>query len=92
MAISLLARVDGEIGAEGVERLLRDAKRAPVARGADHAGIGQSIDHALEGVGWSSMRERAEELGGSFRVTSTGVGTVVAAWLPMTGTRTGAHA
>jgi signal transduction histidine kinase len=53
---------------------------------------GRGFDHALEGVGWSSMRERAEELGGSFRVTSTGVGTVVAAWLPMTGTRTGAHA
>src|SRR5919204_5524693 len=49
VAISLFARIDGEIGAESIKRLLRDANRAPVARSADHAGIGQSIDHALEG-------------------------------------------
>src|SRR6516165_7371931 len=37
VAIGLLARIDGEIGAEHIERLLRDAGGAPVARRAHHA-------------------------------------------------------
>ena len=59
MAIGLLARVDGAIGAERIERLLRDAKGAAVARGADHARIGQSLDHTLDGcvhlAGWDDL-------------------------------------
>src|SRR5262245_6405013 len=49
VAIGLLARIDGEVGAEHIERLLRDAEGAPVARGAHHARIGQPLDHALDG-------------------------------------------
>src|SRR6201993_725648 len=49
VAIGLLARIDGEIGAEHVERFLRDAEGAPVAGGAHHARTGQSLDHALDG-------------------------------------------
>src|SRR5258708_21883601 len=48
-AIGLLPRLDGEIGAEHVERLLRDAEGAPVAGGAHHARVGQSLDHAVDG-------------------------------------------
>src|SRR5262249_34030270 len=49
MAIGLLARVDGEISAEHIERLLRDADGAPVAGSAHDARRGQSFDHAFDG-------------------------------------------
>src|SRR5260370_8388505 len=49
VAIGLLARIDGKIGAEHLERLLRNPERAPVARRADRAGIGEPLDHALDG-------------------------------------------
>src|SRR5262252_9936895 len=49
VAVGLLARIDGEIGAEHVERLLRDAEGAPVAGGAHHARTGQPLDHAFDG-------------------------------------------
>lgn len=46
-------------------------------------GIGLPIDYQV-GVGLSSMRERAAELGGDFEITSTkGNGTVVAVRLPL---------
>src|SRR6516165_8743138 len=48
MTMGLLARVDGKVRAEGVERLLRHAQGAPVARRAHHAGIGQSRHDAIE--------------------------------------------
>jgi signal transduction histidine kinase len=46
---------------------------------------GRGIDpHAPRGVGLRSMRERAEELGGSLTITPTsGGGTTIMAWLPI---------
>jgi hypothetical protein len=37
MAVGLLARIDRHVAAEVIERLLRDAKRAAISRGAHHA-------------------------------------------------------
>src|SRR5262245_33937773 len=48
VAERLLARIDREIIAEHVERLLGDADGAAVAGGADHARAGQACDHAVE--------------------------------------------
>ena len=45
-------------------------------------GSGLAADPGV-GVGLSSMRERAEELGGTLTVTSDGAGTVVEAALPL---------
>lgn len=44
---------------------------------------GRGIDEARAGVGTASMRERAEELGGTFSVSSNRHGTVVSAGLPL---------
>jgi signal transduction histidine kinase len=46
---------------------------------------GRGFADAAEGVGTSSMRERAEELGGSCTVRSGPGGTLVTALLPLTG-------
>lgn len=55
----------------------------------DGTGIPEGVP-ADTGVGLRSMAERAEELGGSFGLVSTGTGTVVRAVLPRTaGTGTG---
>src|SRR6185369_9891637 len=48
VAVGLLARVDREVGAERVERLLGDAKRAPVSGRTHHAGTGQPLHHPLD--------------------------------------------
>src|SRR5262245_64689803 len=48
MAERLLARVDREIIAEHVERLLGDADGAAVAGGTDHARTGQPGDDAVD--------------------------------------------
>src|SRR5260370_13251998 len=48
MAKSLLARVDGEVVAKDIERLLRDAEGAAVGGGAHHARICQAVHHALD--------------------------------------------
>lgn len=46
-------------------------------------GLGLPVDPTL-GVGLRSMRERAEELGGTFDITSNGRGTTLVARLPLT--------
>src|SRR5207344_177013 len=48
VAVGLLARIDREIGAEHVERLLGDAERAPVSGRAYDAGTGQPMHHSLD--------------------------------------------
>src|SRR4051812_399306 len=48
VAIGLLARINGEIVAEHVERLLGDADGAAVAGRADHARAGEPRHHALD--------------------------------------------
>src|SRR4029077_522283 len=47
MAVSLLARVDGKIGAKGVERLLPNPQRAPVPCRTHYACRGQSPHHPI---------------------------------------------
>src|SRR5215470_14649301 len=49
MAERLLARIDREVIAEHVERLLGDADGAAVAGGADHSRAGEPGDHAIKG-------------------------------------------
>src|SRR5215213_11549252 len=48
MAIGLLACVHRHVAAEGVERFFGDAKGAPVARRADHAGACEIAHDAIE--------------------------------------------
>src|SRR5213595_2624623 len=48
MAVGLLAGIHGHVTAELIERLLCNAKRAAIARGADHAGIREARDHSIE--------------------------------------------
>src|SRR3954466_909108 len=50
MAVCLLARIDGHVTAEAVERLLDDAEGAPVARGAHYAGAGELRHGARDGA------------------------------------------
>jgi len=62
--------------------LARDGETLLVRVRDDGAGLAD--DHRV-GVGLESMRERAEELGGTCVVTSDGTGTVVEARLPLSG-------
>ena len=48
-------------------------------------GVGLLGATASQGHGWRTMRERAEELRGSFETGTTGVGTLVVARLPLAG-------
>ncbi len=57
MAVGLLARIDREIGAEHVERLLGDAEGAPVARRADRAGAGEARDHTFQRLIHAAVRD-----------------------------------
>src|SRR5258708_39847175 len=50
MAIGLLAGIHGHVAAKRVQRLLRDAQRAPVAHGAHGAGAGPPGNCALDRV------------------------------------------
>jgi two-component system, NarL family, sensor kinase len=61
-------------------RLQREEGRLRVRIEDDGAGLAEDRP---PGVGLSSMRERAEELGGTCAVTSDGRGTVVEALLPL---------
>jgi two-component system NarL family sensor kinase len=71
-------------GATAVDVLLRATPGALVLRVEDD-GCGIRPD-AVRGVGLSSMRERATELGGWCTVTPCARGTVVLAHLPFVGT------
>jgi PAS domain S-box-containing protein len=69
---SVSVKVKG--GAEGVGLEVQDNGRGMVGPTEDEMG----------GLGLSSMRERAERLGGSLTITSApGAGTVVRAWVPL---------
>src|SRR3954447_18307085 len=48
VTVGLLARIDREIGAEHVERLLGDAECAPVSGRAHDARAGQPLHHPLD--------------------------------------------
>src|SRR5262245_66172213 len=48
MTVGLLARIDREIGAAHVERLLAHAQSATVARCAHHARAGEPRDHPFD--------------------------------------------
>src|SRR6185437_1633533 len=48
MALRLLARIDGAVAAEQIERLLGDAKRTAIADGADRARVGEAGDDPVD--------------------------------------------
>ena len=69
-------------GTHGVVTLTRHERELEVSVVDDGDGIG---DREGTGVGTESMRERAEEIGGTLTISSApGRGTVVVAHLPLT--------
>src|SRR6201988_52050 len=50
VAVCLFPRIDRDIAAERVERLLPGAEGAPVARGADYAGPSELLHRAVYGI------------------------------------------
>lgn len=85
IGLEALTNVSRHAGASRVELLLRRTPNALVLTVRDD-GRGSAGD-GTPGVGLSSMRERAEELGGSLEVVATpGAGTRVTARLPFSET------
>jgi signal transduction histidine kinase len=63
-----------------------DAKGVTLEVRDNGRGMGGPTEDEMGGLGLSSMRERAERLGGSLTITSApGTGTLVRAWVPLSG-------
>lgn len=77
-----LANAARHSGARHVALTVRDARGITLEVSDDGTGLGAGADTSGSGLGLASMQRRAEEVGGSFEVVSSGHGTTVTAVLP----------
>lgn len=82
IAAEALANVVRHSGARRVALRVRDGRHVELEVSDDGAGLGAATTTAGSGLGLASMRQRAEEVGGTLEVLTSDSGTTVHALLP----------